>query len=904
VTSIPPFTRLTLSLQRRLLLSNLSQAFPRLAEAEAQIATGRRLLRPSSDPLATRLVLSHERAIATNNQFKSNADNALAQLGLTDSSLGSIEGLVIRARGIALEMQNATSSPDARRFAAQEVSQLLKQAISIANTAFAGRFIFSGAETETAPFHLDTEGVVSYRGDGRLQMSNISHGAVIPINVPGSEAFGAMDVQICSKDLYPIADGDTRLSDLNNSANGPLGVELGNFKVRVETSGGMMYFDIDISTAETLDDAASLIKDQTSGVLDARVTDYDTDYLIDGRPPGRLFIESNIAVTGTGLTITDNPGSKTASDLGIATPSFGTGTAIRVGDDINPAMTYFTKFSNLFHEQWTRLSPDGFTIRNGSLSADLDFNGVGTVGEMLKLINESGVGVTARISSNGSGIEMISDLSGARLTIIEGSGTTASDMSMILQLVDTPLSLLNDGAGVRLVTGADFRIQLPPGVTGVASGGDATTLVSPDLFNSTEIYANQRIYFLSGNNKGEVAIVDSFIPDNGFGEGEITFKSPLPDLVLAGDDFRVRTELDIDVGDAKTILTGAADGGDVLTLSSTDIYNKANISRGQTVYFLTGNNKGLTAVVDAYNPDNGFGQGEITFKSPLPTPVLLGDDFRLSSEDMSNSQTIPSVVNSINNHPDNDDGVGGRLVEAYLDEQNDWIVLKGMVEGSERFTVINLGGGFVASSLGLAGEPVSGLISPVGAGVNNAFIDTSLLDLRYNDVVGAAITIVGGANDGFTSTISDFNVITGEVTLAGAAPNPFTDGTYKASIIARDSIGPAGLLAENIFTALSTLVDGLEKDNSNIIDTALRYLGDAEGKMLATRANVGGRIQRVELATNFLDEENLALEALVSEQRDADIAEAIINFQMQQTLIQAALMTTGKILGTSLLDYL
>ena len=45
-------------------------------------------------------------------------------------------------------------------------------------------------------------------------------------------------------------------------------------------------------------------------------------------------------------------------------------------------------------------------------------------------------------------------------------------------------------------------------------------------------------------------------------------------------------------------------------------------------------------------------------------------------------------------------------------------------------------------------------------------------------------------------------------------------------------------------------------------------------------------------------------QAMISLEGDTDLAEAIINLQQQQTILQAALQTTGQLLQLSILDFL
>ena len=74
--------------------------------------------------------------------------------------------------------------------------------------------------------------------------------------------------------------------------------------------------------------------------------------------------------------------------------------------------------------------------------------------------------------------------------------------------------------------------------------------------------------------------------------------------------------------------------------------------------------------------------------------------------------------------------------------------------------------------------------------------------------------------------------------------------------------------------------------------------------LLAGRAEVGSRISNLELSANRLDFERTELERFRSENRDADLAEAAINFQIRQTVLEASLAVAARVMQTSLLNFL
>ncbi|HOX28430.1 MAG TPA: flagellin, partial [bacterium] len=66
----------------------------------------------------------------------------------------------------------------------------------------------------------------------------------------------------------------------------------------------------------------------------------------------------------------------------------------------------------------------------------------------------------------------------------------------------------------------------------------------------------------------------------------------------------------------------------------------------------------------------------------------------------------------------------------------------------------------------------------------------------------------------------------------------------------------------------------------------------------------GGRVNRLELATNRLETLEIDTKSLKSAKEDVDLAEAISNLAYMQNIYQAALGVGSRIIQTSLLDYL
>jgi len=73
---------------------------------------------------------------------------------------------------------------------------------------------------------------------------------------------------------------------------------------------------------------------------------------------------------------------------------------------------------------------------------------------------------------------------------------------------------------------------------------------------------------------------------------------------------------------------------------------------------------------------------------------------------------------------------------------------------------------------------------------------------------------------------------------------------------------------------------------------------------LQERAKIGAKINRLDLTINRLEDEQLQAKELLSNNEDVDVAEAITNLKMQESVYQASLAIGGRIMQPSLVDFI
>ena len=144
----------------QLFLANVERIQQRLADANRQISSGKRISAASDDPDQIGSLLQLRAAYQHNSQVKSNLVLAKADADSADSSLASAIRLMDRALTLASQGTNFTQTAETRASMAQEVEALLEQMVSFSQTSVQGRYIFSGDRSDTPTLGFVDDAVV------------------------------------------------------------------------------------------------------------------------------------------------------------------------------------------------------------------------------------------------------------------------------------------------------------------------------------------------------------------------------------------------------------------------------------------------------------------------------------------------------------------------------------------------------------------------------------------------------------------------------------------------------------------------------------------------------------------------------------------------------------------------
>ena len=162
-------TRVTPATLNSGVMAGLQSSLSRLQQTQEQLASGRRLSRPSDSPVDTVAAMRLRAERKQSDQLARNIDDGMSWLNTTDQALGQTSSVLNRVRSLVLAGASSTNGPDERRAMAAEVDQLREAMIGIANTQYLGRPVFAGTQDTAAAFDPTTG---AYAGNGATRAAH------------------------------------------------------------------------------------------------------------------------------------------------------------------------------------------------------------------------------------------------------------------------------------------------------------------------------------------------------------------------------------------------------------------------------------------------------------------------------------------------------------------------------------------------------------------------------------------------------------------------------------------------------------------------------------------------------------------------------------------------------------
>jgi flagellar hook-associated protein 3 FlgL len=189
-----------------------------LYERQTIIASQKRINRPSDDPIGMGKVLDYRQTLSSIEQYGTNIQNGQKRLEITEITLDLVDELLQGVRAIALTESGGTT--ESRQLTAGEVKNMFDQVLDLANSKLNGNYMFSGYQTQTAPFSRDDalattfdQFTVTYNGDVGDARFIIAPNTEISIDTDGRPLFqnaagGGINIFDAMRDLIVALETD------------------------------------------------------------------------------------------------------------------------------------------------------------------------------------------------------------------------------------------------------------------------------------------------------------------------------------------------------------------------------------------------------------------------------------------------------------------------------------------------------------------------------------------------------------------------------------------------------------------------------------------------------------------------------------------------------------------------
>lgn len=162
------------------------------------------------------------------------------------------------------------------------------------------------------------------------------------------------------------------------------------------------------------------------------------------------------------------------------------------------------------------------------------------------------------------------------------------------------------------------------------------------------------------------------------------------------------------------------------------------------------------------------------------------------------------------------------------------------------------------------------------------------------DANGNVVSVVYNGN----TTLAESEIASG-ITLSAQNIGENNSGSGARGLVTDNRVGA------DFFNHLISLQNNLLAGDVATIESTDRVnLGNDEDNFLYHLGTNGAIQSRLEATDTISTNRTDTLETLVSNEVDADLAQTLVRLNQTQTAYQAALQSAGKILGSSLLDYL
>ncbi|MEK4228425.1 flagellar hook-associated protein FlgL [Solibacillus sp. FSL H8-0538] len=226
--------RVTQSMLSSNMLRNLNSSYGKMSKLQDQINSGKKITRPSDDPVITIKGMGYRTDLGKVEQFIRNTNEANAWMDTTDDALAQVGDRLKRVQELVVQAANGTNTAEDRDKIKSEMEQIQLHMRDVANTKISDKYIFSGTNTQK-PLYKSGDSMINPEitaptGEVRMEVFD---GIQLTVNSPGKTLFsqinsvlddvlGALTSNDGSKLSSLLGDGSSISKSLSSAHNSAL----------------------------------------------------------------------------------------------------------------------------------------------------------------------------------------------------------------------------------------------------------------------------------------------------------------------------------------------------------------------------------------------------------------------------------------------------------------------------------------------------------------------------------------------------------------------------------------------------------------------------------------------------------------------------------------------------------
>jgi flagellar hook-associated protein 3 FlgL len=181
--------RITQNMTSNIFVRNLQKQAEAMLQRQEQLASQKRINRPSDDPSGMARVLDGRSTVAAIDQYVENIKQGKTRLEITEATLKQVDDLVQQAGELADANSGEEITASQRQLAAENIKDIYDQVMQLANSRFGGRYMFAGYQTDAPAFTRDSNYNATYQGDDGSFQIPIADNIKVSVDADGRNYF-------------------------------------------------------------------------------------------------------------------------------------------------------------------------------------------------------------------------------------------------------------------------------------------------------------------------------------------------------------------------------------------------------------------------------------------------------------------------------------------------------------------------------------------------------------------------------------------------------------------------------------------------------------------------------------------------------------------------------------------